>query len=110
MKPAGGACAAAAMLLLAATLCTLVPACLAAIPPGPIRLCMIAGPPELSPQGSTEVVAEVPMSLAEASLQLRGLSMDMVDAVFSQILQWPIELVYKTGFSKTLYQTRVGDG
>lgn len=76
-----------------------------------LTLCLISGPPELSQAlGQATVQPDEVMSLAQATQRLHGLSIDMVNAVFNQILKWPVVVKYVTGFSKTLYETRVGDG
>ncbi|PNH08100.1 hypothetical protein TSOC_005372 [Tetrabaena socialis] len=79
-------------------------------PSSALTLCLVDGPPELAQSTKTLVKEGELLNLTEAGNRLQGLSVDMVSAVFHQILGWPVNVRYTTGFSKTLYQTRVGDG
>ncbi|PNH08106.1 hypothetical protein TSOC_005374 [Tetrabaena socialis] len=99
-----------ALLLLVAAPSIAIDAPALPVPTIPVTLCMIDGAPELAQSGTNLVQNNELLSLAQAKARLRGLSVDLISAVFDQILGWPINIRYTTGFSKTLYQTRVGDG
>ncbi|PNH08104.1 hypothetical protein TSOC_005376 [Tetrabaena socialis] len=99
-----------ALLLLVAAPSVAIDAPALPVPTTPVTLCMIDGAPELA-QSSTNLVQDNELlSLTQAKARLHGLSIDLISAVFDQILGWPINIRYTTGFSKTLYRTREGDG
>jgi hypothetical protein len=79
-----------ALLLLSALLAISDIGSAAPDPPKPprINLCFIAGPPECAVTLGKSVKPDVPMSLSQASGLLRGLSMDLVDAVFNQVTHY----------------------